>query len=613
MRSAHLSGDVVVARPAAEACSKGRVRIIVGLRVDDAAPGNVLDLRSSASVDAHGIGAGELHEQAKRLRDAYIGYVSDRGREWSSRAWWTASAAERNPFVSQAFHQSTRLGAAVNAIESRPGPWRVVCDDPSLTRALGETLENRGFIVDRSTSVAQKAARAIHEAAELLARRLYFTGKWVYRIAVARLAGARHQPALTEALASGQPLTVVQSWLDRRRFSPEKGALSEFANFADVKRWLVARGHVVVEMPFVLRSVPFGAAARAALAQPAPTLLPEAYITLADVLRVAIRSFSRPQRHQYPPLGGLYCGALFEHDERRDWIHHRRLDIELLDAMVSRWKRSGLLVQHFVSTFEAHTWERVIGFALRREYPAARWVGFLSPALSRFRLNEFLTADEWQLAPVPDRVVTYGPTATAHLEAAGCPSERLVTWSAPWLTRLLAERTDADENKEARAVLVLFSVSPAEGRELFDRIERAFRGQSDIEVWLKCHPTLPIGRVRPAGDLPAQFKVIDAPVTEVLSAVPVAVYGSTGTALEVLSSGVVPVHARLAGALDQDPLELWPDDREVADDPASLRNVVLRHLERSAGDRARRRARGVEQLRQYFGSNPNALNEAFNS
>jgi hypothetical protein len=598
--------------PQVEHRLRARVEIAVGHRVTPGPGVKVLDLCGRrAALDEGPVNAGALHAAAGRLRGAYIQYISDRGREWGDSSWWTGCVAERNPFVSRAFHLLTRLAVAVDAIESDPGRWQVVCDEPAMAEAIAETLAQRGHTVVRPQHATARWGRALRLAAEFLARRVFFIAKWTRRILAARFAGARRQPPLTSLVASGQPLTIVQTWLDRRCYDVATGTLSDFANFTEVKRRLVERGHPVVTVPFVLRSVPYGRAVRAALARPEPTLLPEAYMAIGDVLRVVARSFAPRRSRPYPPFSGLQCRALFDRDEAREWVHHRRLENDLLDAMVARWRRAGLQVGRFIHTFEAHTWERVMALALDRDYPAARRIGFLAPALSRLRLNEFLTADEWARAPLPHRVVTYGPRATAYLAAEGCPAAPLVTGAAPWLSKLTVDPQHGDVRAERRAVVVLFSIDLEEARELLARVRLALERTTDLDVRLKFHPTLPYERARHRSPLPPHFMVVNARLSEALLDVPVAVYGSTGASLEVLGSGVVPVHVRLASCVDQDPLELWPDLREVADDPNALRDIVLRHLERPITDRTARRARGVDALRAYFGPETPAFYEAF--
>lgn len=612
MRTADLREPVALPAVRVGQPARGRVQIAVGSPSATAAGTNVLDLRLGRAALADGpLGPGALHAVAERLRGAYIRYISDRGREWDQASWWIGWLAERNPFVSQAFHLLTRLVAALEAIDRDPGLWQVVCDDPAMATALQDALAARGHAVVRQKRPATRVVAAGRLAAEFLARRLYFVAKWTRRILVARFAGARRQAALTAAIRSGQPLTIVQTWLDRRCYDEAAGTLTDFANFAGVKRWLRDGGQTVIAMPIVLRSVRYGKAVRSALARPEPTLMPEAYMAIGDVFRVALRSFAPRRRRVYPPLAGLPCGALFDRDDAREWIHHRRMENDLLDAMVARWRRNGFRVGGFLHTFEAHTWERVMGLALQREYPAARRIGFLGPALSRFRLNEFLTADEWMRAPLPHRVVTYGQLSTEHLQAVGCPADRLITGAAPWLKRLTGEPQDDVDRPERRAVLVVFSIDPIEGGELLDRVERAFEHERDLQVWLKFHPTLPFARVRVHRRLPPHFLVLERPIGEALLEVPVAIYGSTGASLEALTAGVVPVHVRLAGCLDQDPLEFWPELREVVDDPTALRDIVLHHMPRPAGDRAVRRARAHRVLREYFGQDDARFYEAF--
>lgn len=561
----------------------------------------VLDLRCDAvSGAADVLTADAVHAAARRLRQPYIDYIGALGAASADPRWWTCSVAERNPFVSQAFHLLSVTAAALALIE-RGGHRHVVADEPSIARAIAGTLRLRGDAVDISgPSWRSRIVDAAAGVVRFVGHRLYFVAKWTSRILQARFARARGAPALAALAASGDPITVVQTWVDRRCFDAATGTLTDFANVAGIRQALIERGHRVATLPLILRSVPFGAAMRAALARPEPTLLPEAHVTIGDVLRVVIASCRRLPRREYPPFEGIAAQPLLERDDRREHAHHRILDNQLLDRMVVRWRRAGLRVARVVHSFEAHTWERVLATALRREYPGVRIVGILSPALSRFRMNEFLTAEEWQRAPLPDRVITYGPLATSELCAAGCPVDRVVTGAAPWLRRLTSEPAADAIAPQHRAVLVAFGIDRIESRELLAGVRAALGDVPDVLVWLKCHPTLPTEWIGGAA-LPPHFLVIDRSIADALREAPVAVYGSTGVALDALASGALPVHLRVRSCVDQDPLEFWPDLHAIATDPAALKTMTIEALNVTPERRAERAKAGRRALREYFG------------
>ncbi len=566
----------------------------------------LLDLRRHPAGSAGPVSAEDLHAAAERLRGDFLAYVSARGLEEPGREWWTGWIAERNPFVSEAFYFSCLVAAAVDAIERDPGPWRVVVDEPSVALAVRDTLRARGHAVEISPASVSAPWRT---RAEFVARRGFFVWKWLSRIFIARIHWAARQPALRAVVKSGRPLAIAHEWIDQRRFDNRTGRLGPAGLAPAAAGRIEAAGECVVSLPVILRSVPFRRAVRAVLVRPEPTLLPEAFISPLDVLEVFVRSFARRRTRQYPPLAGLHVHALFDRDAHRDWIHHRRLDNELLGAMVTRWRRAGLRVARLIHPFEHHTWETVMGLALSREYPHARRIGVLQPALSRFRLNEFVTADEWVRAPMPDRVVTYGPLATRCLGQAGAPAGRLVTGTSSWFTQL---STRPPVSAVSATVLVGFSIHATESRELLDCVRQALGNISSVEVWLKFHPTLPASRVLRGGErLPPHFSVVDRPIHELVGEASVMVYGSSGICLEALAAGATPVHVRTRTCLDQDPLEFWPDLREIATDAASLAHVIRTSAAQPVEERERRQRAGLRALHEYFGPETPDSYEAF--
>lgn len=563
------------------------------------AGGVLLDLRLDAPLDdPSALSPAELKRAAESLRQAYIEYIGSLAGEYGADPrWWTGTVAERNPFVSRAFFSTTRVAAGVARIESIEGDVHVRADG-DIAASLAATLISRGQMVEAQAPAGRTRAA---ELAELAARRAFFTARILRRRMAARAAGL----VRAARAAAGAELVVIHEWIDQRNFDAASGLLQPFANFSAVSARLKERGAKVATLAFVLRTVPFDAALRALATKDTVALVPEAFVGLGDIARIIARSAVRPRR-RYPALAGIEVQAIFDTDDRRDWIHHRWAETELVDAMVRGWRRAGLDIGRVIYSFENHTWERAFCRALAREFPRARRIGFHGPALSRFRLNEYMTPAEWAACPGPHRVVTFGPLASQALAAAGAPGPCLATGAAPWLARLLSMPAP---DPSRRAVLAVLSIDEAESREVLERTVAALGGR-EIAVIVKCHPTMPARRVWGSRPLPANVRFDSRAIAELLGESAVVVYGSSGGALEALGAGACPVHVRTSRVLDQDPLELWPDLHDVAESISHLATIVDDRLRESRVAAGERQARGRAVLSGYIGRDEPAWLEA---
>lgn len=557
-----------------------------------------IDLRRGAPLDdPEALSPDELKRAAEALRGAYLEYVGARAADYGAdERWWTGTVAERNPFVSQAFFGLTRVAAAIARIEAAGRPVHVEADADEVAEALAASLEARGHQVDLRTRAARSTFR---DLAELVARRVFFAAKFLRRAASARAAGVRRK-----ARSAGADLVVIHEWIDQRNFDAASGTLTPFANFAAVSERLREQARPVATLAFILRTVPYPAALGAAMRRNGVALVPEAFAGVRGLLAIIARSFRRPRR-MYPPLNGVVVQPLFDADDRRDWVHHRWVETEMTAAMVRGWRRAGLRIARVIYSFENHTWERVFNRALARDFPEARRIGFQGPALSRFRLNEFMTESEWRSSPVPHRVVTFGPAASAALRESGAPSSILVTGAAPWLQRLLSMPVPS---ADANAVLVILSIDEAESREVLERAAAALGGRG-LTVVVKCHPTMPLERVWGRQSLPDGFRVDTRAIAHLLRDCAVVIYGSSGGALEALGAGAYAVHVRTSRVLDQDPLELWPALHDVAGSTADLARLAGARLSEPVDGRRALQERGRAALAAYLGQDHDAWME----
>ena len=166
--------------------------------------------------------AQRFHETAGVLRDKYLSYVYDIGRNLDSLLWWVTSISYRRREVSRTFQQACHLKVALDLVEawSGPGTLVLVVADLPVRRALMANLPHSKqsqvrFLGPLRPPPLRAVFDAVFDTVKLLARRAFFIAREGRRILVARrLIRHAHVPA--------EPTTLIVSSISHRNF--DRGA-----------------------------------------------------------------------------------------------------------------------------------------------------------------------------------------------------------------------------------------------------------------------------------------------------------------------------------------------------------------------------------------------------
>jgi hypothetical protein len=303
------------------------------------------------------------------------------------------------------------------------------------------------------------------------------------------------------------------------------------------------------------------------------------------------RSCERRTRHAPPAIpsdmrvGGLPLARLATEYHRE----HVRAQVEALthDVLVRNLAATGVHPELIIFPWEGHPWELVLIDAVRRRMTHSKVVGFDNLNFSSLALSLYPSAHDIDIRPLPDRVVTNGPTLAAVLRGSGFPSDRVRVGCA-LRHGDLAFGPQVEHGADG-LVLAAGSIDAAQTIELMRKGFDAF-GQ---ELVVKLHPASDTRAIRAA--LPGALRYADQPLAQLLPKADLMLYTYSVTPYEALAACVPPVFVRSEAMLDLDQLEPTPDVRWVARTPAELRAVALQI--RSMPDRAAWERRAHEVLR----------------
>ena len=540
-----------------------------------------------------------FHQAAEELREPFLTYLYQIGRELDTLRWWMCSVSHRSPYVSKVFHQACYLKVALDLARAQEGPEPLVvvaADKPvrlALERNLARDPGARGRLVGPRRSAPLQSAR---DTVSMLIHRAAFVAREAGRVFQSRrLVPHPHVPT--------EPATLIFCWVDPSNIRRGHDFHTYF--FGDLAAQLGELGCRVAVVPMVGREVPVKESLLKLRDSPLPLMVTHRYLSYKDLIWIAMYTCRKtPLPRILPTLCGMDISPLIEEDLRAHWVTNYAPVELLILPLVRRLAATGASVERIIYIYENQPWERAICWQARRSLPGAQIVAYQHARLPRMLLNWYLAPGGEGEAPLPDRIVSIGPHSAGLMRSDGYDPAQIRVGGALQMQSLLELRSDPGhlQGPEGGAiVLVAPSNSLEETAELADLAAQLFSEGDGIRIVIKCHPIMPFERVTwlIGEPLPQHVEVSEEPITELMLKSSVMVYSGSTVCIQALALELPLVHVRPQFDLDTDPLEAVPDARLEATGVEELRQRirwVLEHREEYVAQHRERWSGLVEEL-----------------
>jgi hypothetical protein len=561
-----------------------------------------IELEASLSGGLERISTADpLKRHAEALRRPYVDAIGSLSLLNASPEWWASELAAKSPYY-RLFERICALAVARELLGSGLDGCLAVCATPAL---LVE-VEAAAAAAAVETTVVEVPPPPAGSRPNLGSRL-----RWKLAFASARLRPwSRPAPTqdhafkrdlLTSLGAVNEPLSgsgtaLLFTWADGRNVTPQGSYVDP--HFGWLPEGLRERGYRIAFLPRFLPRTDFADLARRLIGTGERFLFPELLLDEAVARRCdeASRAFSPVIPEESNVSGVPFARLAREHvGEHRDAQAANLVYRPLVEAL----GRAGVEPELVFHTFEGHAWEQVMAGAVRSYLPNTRVVGCDNLNLTRFALSRCPAAAELAVRPLPDRIVTNGPTARDELVAAGAP-ERIVVAGCGIRHSGLSRadtRPPAHEGTPA-TVLVATDASFDRAVELVGKAVEAFGSDDAWRLVVKCHPLLDRGALEAfvATATGVRDIYVDRPIPELLPGAGLLLYTYSSVCFEALAAGVPTVFVEAETDLDLDQLEPFPELRRTARTAAELRETARAILALSPAERERWRQRAREAV-----------------
>ncbi len=544
-----------------------------------------------------------FHQAANALRQPYLEYLYDIGRQNNSLDWWLTSLSYRSGYVSKTFHRACYLQVALDLAKTwdQSEPLVIVVADAPVRRALelnlpkdiGHESQVIGF---RHNPGFLSGFQWLKDAMSMLVHRAFFLKREGSRLLQARRTVRRLE-------VPSEPTTLIFSSVHSGNVS--RGGDFHAASFGDLSVQLEKLGHRVAITPIVLRDLPYREALNRIRNGSNTLLVPARYLRFRDLMGAVLSSCGKPPVGQpLKPLAGMDINPLVKEELRVHQISNATTDALLIVALIRRWAGMGASFSRIIYRYENQPWERALCWAARRYLPDTELVGHQHTRVPRLFLNFHLVPGEESVAPLPDRVVTMGRYTARLMSSAGYGAERIRAGGVLHIPSRNGKisRAAAPSTPGINApVLVAPSNGLEEATELVDTASRLFDEEKGVPLIVKCHPTMPFQKFQGLmrGPLPKHARVSEESITDLIPKSSIMLYTGSMVCVQALAARLPVVHLRPQFDLDMDPLEAAPDARLEAAGLEELRRKVrwlLSHREEYIENQRENWSRLVDEI-----------------
>ena len=526
---------------------------------------SLLERNCPSTAEYNDIGE-SLQKKALELKNSYIELIGLLGKKYSKRhplAWWTSMVAERNEMSTHAFLTVCYFNILSDLYEN-------------------DNFQDRSLIVVESISLYLLIIRRLEKKYKVvtLGRPYFFS--WIFlrpKIAVAYriikfvswvLFGKLKQiPNLYSSSDSNK--IFIRTWVSDKTISLD-GTLQD-AYFPGLYEYLEKKGYEVIIIPnfynLTLSSKEIQVRINKCRYQ---FFIPENYLTRRDYFRI---------------LSILVYQAVISHF---DDVEHSGKDISKILTETQRagiflsyiyiaqtlalknLSKIGFQIKSFIYTFENMFPEKPFSYAIKEYFPGVKSIGFQHSVLYPLQTCLYPAPQEWQIMPLPDKIVCSGKFFLDIYIKHGAPVGRFVLGPALRFNNLISKCDTAKEDFSSKVfyknkILIVFPLADSDTLELAIKSSEAIKLMENVrglKIGLKLHPMMSANKLNIIksffNDVMCDMEIVDNPIDEVLPQYSILITMASGVVFDGMIEGMPVIRVGRSNGLNFDPADFIEDN-----------------------------------------------------
>lgn len=488
----------------------------------------------------------DLQAIAGIYRQDYIDYVGKLSLENDSPVWFLTSLSEKNPFVSDVFLHFCYVKICQKYLAENTHDLIIICENRGILDVLRTNLQSSSLIpIEFYDSRLDQSVNHIATSCIRLKNKFVFLSRFLSRVALAKIFSVvmRHSAMIKDK----DPVIIMHSWTDSRSF-PQKSVYKE-VYFGDVGDDLERDGKEVFYLAEVLPTLWYPKALYNLLYVNKKIYLMEEFLSFREVIASLVFVYRNyPKSVKNPYFDDIDMSALISFEFKKDTLSFRA-EQSYLNYFISQKIRNRFSVRSFLFTFENHIGEKAFCEGFKKN-PGTKTIGYAIVFINRMYICYSLSHFEKKISPLPDVIIVSGNQGKENLIKFGFDPKKITIGGAiryPHIRHSVRSSNLSDKKN----ILIALSGAINPSLELIYTSMSAFSEMRDLNILIKCHPTVPLRLLsRYLPDLPEHFHVVDSSIDELLNVTDLLVYTESTVSVEAFAKGIPILHVKSEFSID---------------------------------------------------------------
>lgn len=495
---------------------------------------------------------------------AYISLVGEVNRTLQSRVWWATDFSSKNRF-------NNRLPELIEEF----------IKTAQVPASLQSFAQFKGIVIE----FAKRWAGGCYHFFRLTCRYLY-----------ARfLLSAK----LQSVFSNSQPAYVIKTFVYDHSFLND-GTYSDVF-FGQLPKFLEERGERVIFFANILGD--FKACLKKIAECPNAVIIPIDFCgSLVSILKSAFVScFYWPQVKGPINFGDYEVSDIINAELSSG--SSRIQSYQYLHYHQTKVLSQRIPIKTFLMTYENNPWEKMCLSALREFSPQTKILGYQHTVTPQASVNMFISAEEENVIPKPDRVLTVGAVTKEIIERYTQISSLPILSACALRYENLLHLKPLPRTKTFKILVALEGI--VDVYKMVDYLLRELDGQSQFKMIIRTHPVLPFQALEKR----LLKKISDCPFVEIsgekslladIERTDLTIYWGSTVSLEALWLGKPVVHFDTQTLFSYDPLFDCPNLKWTVHSRQKLTEVLNNIYELSDQEFFASRQKAREYLEKYF-------------
>ena len=506
-----------------------------------------------------------LQDKACDLKNSYIELIGQLGIRYSKKyplAWWTSLVAERNEMSSHAFLNVCyyNIFSDIYENDSLQDSSLIVVESIALYHLIIKQLRKRHKVVTIGkpyfltwTFLRPKIA-VVHRIIKFVS--------WIF---------LRRFKQIPNLSSSGAKKIFIRTWVSDNTISAS-GELQD-TYFPGLYEYLERNGYEIIVIPNFYNLTLSGKDIQKRINKcKYQFFIPENYLMWKDYFNVfcilmyqaAISRFDNVE-HNGKDISNILT------ETQRSGIFFPYTFIAQASAL-RHLSQIDLKIKSFIYTFENMFSEKPISYAIKEYFSGVESIGFQHSVLYPLQTCLYPAPQEWQIMPLPDKIVCSGKFFLDIYIKHGAPVGRFVLGPALRFNNLISKCDTAKEDFSSKVfyknkILIVFPLADSDTLELAIKSSEAIKLMENVrglKIGLKLHPMMSANKLNIIksffNDVMCDMEIVDNPIDEVLPQYSILITMASGVVFDGMIEGMPVIRVGRSNGLNFDPADFIEDN-----------------------------------------------------